>query len=75
MMTKCSPCPFVGYRDAKTQLLYVHTSPSPFVGHREKQEPLHLVRYSSPSPFVGHRNFKAALCRKGELGGVLARLS
>lgn len=43
-MTKCSPCPFVGYRDKKTPLLYVHTSPSPFVGHRKKQETLHLVR-------------------------------
>ena len=63
MIKKVSPCPSVGYRDKKTHLLYVFTSPSPSVGHRMK-EIQYLVRY-----------FKAAFFRKGELGGVLARLS
>merc|ERR1711951_297859 len=70
-----SPCPSVGYRDKKTYLLHVLTSPSPFVGHREKKETYQSVRYASPSPWVGPSNYIAAFFQKGELGGVLARLS
>ena len=69
-----SPCPSVGYRDKKTYLLHVLTSPSPFAGRREK-ETYQSVRYASPSPWVGRISYIAAFFRKGELGGVLARLS